>query len=396
MMMNAGPIYLIAPAGHPNFGDEFIAAGWLRHLARAEPATEVYLDCPQPGTAQLLFSGLHPKLRVTNTLWRAVAGSNHLEPEEMGPRVAQLVRGLGSPQYDLGLLKLREARSFHLVGGGHINSMWPQHFGLVRGLQAVHELTGASLFATGLGLMPADPPMPVNTEDLFHGFVHASARDSESARTFGLTAGLDDAFLGAPDEIGRNSRAANSLCVCIQSDTADGGHLAKAVAYARGRIKAALDSGRDVHYFEAIPGPDRAAYEMLADLIPERNFVPFVETWKHGLPVAPGQEWLTTRFHFHLLAAAAGARGTSLEAKSGYYDIKHKSLRDAGSGWSHVVDGQESVPGAANTLALNLAALAGRKASEAEKLYPGGARKPVEESLGKALFRSVLRAGSRG
>lgn len=393
--MNAGPIYLIAPSGNPNFGDEFIAAGWLRHLAKSDPNTEVYLDCPQPGTAQILFAGLHPKLRVTNTLWRAVADSAALPPAEMGARVAGLVRGLGSPQFDLGLLKLREARSLHLLGGGHINGMWPQHFGLVCGLQAVQRLTGARLFATGLGLMPAGGQLPANAEDLFHGFEHASARDAESARTFGLSHGLDDAFLGAPDEMGRNSRAANSLCVCIQNDTVDDGHLAKAVDYARERIRAAVDSGREVHYFEAIPGPDRAAFELLADLIPEKNFVPFVETWKNGLPVAPGQDWLTTRFHFHLLAAAAGARGTSLEAKSGYYDIKHKSLRDLGSGWSHAANGEETTPAATNSLSSNLASLAGRKLAEAQKLYPAAPWKLPEESLGKSLFRTVRRAGLR-
>ncbi|MGA7206734.1 MAG: polysaccharide pyruvyl transferase family protein [Specibacter sp.] len=393
--MNAGPIYLVAPSGNPNFGDEIIAAAWLRHLAKAAPDTEVYLDCPQPGTAQILFAGLHPLLHVTNTLWRAVADSAALPPAEMGERVAQLVRDTGSPQYDLGLLKLREAQSLHLLGGGYINNMWPQHYGLVRGLQAVRELTGARLFATGLGLMPADAELPVEAANLFAGFDYASARDADSAKAFGLKFGLDDAFLGAAAEIGRNPAAANSLCVCIQNDTVDDGHLANVLGYVRARVQAAVDSGREVHYFEAIPGPDRAAFEALADLIPESHFVPFVETWRHGLPVHPGQEWLTTRFHFHLLAAAAGAKGTSVEAKAGYYNVKHGSVRDLGSGWAHVANGAEVTPATSNAMQGKLPDLAGRKLAEAQKLYPQAPWKLADESLGKALFRSVRRAGAR-
>ncbi|WP_207346233.1 hypothetical protein [Arthrobacter sp. E3] len=179
--MNDGPIYLVAPSGNPNFGDEFIAAAWLRHLAKAAPGTEVYLDCPQPGTAQILFAGLHPLLRVTNTLWRAVAESASLPPSQMGERMAQLVRDTGSPLYDLGLLKLREARSLHLLGGGYINSMWPQHYGLVRAVKAVRELTGARLYATGLGLMPMDTDLSVDPLGMFADFEYASVRDADSA-----------------------------------------------------------------------------------------------------------------------------------------------------------------------------------------------------------------------
>lgn len=88
---------------------------------------------------------------------------------------------------------------------------------------------------------------------------------------FGLTPGLDDAFLGVSAELGRNSLAANSLCICIQNDTSDDGYLANAVALARERIAAATAQGRSVHYFEAIPGSDRVAFEELRDLIPGRT-----------------------------------------------------------------------------------------------------------------------------
>ena len=385
------PIYLIAPSGNPNFGDEFIAASWLKHLAKAHPETEVYLDCPEPGIAQSLFAELHPKLRVTDTLWRAVRDAAAFPTAEMSTHVADLVKNLGSPRYDLGLLQLRQAGSLHLLGGGYVNSLWPQHYGLIAGMQAVRELTGARLLATGLGLMPFLDDGTTAADALFHKFDYASARDAESTSTFGMTQGIDDAFLGAPAEIGRNSLAANSLCVCIQSDTVDDGYFDKAVAFAREHIQKAVDAGKSVYYFEAIPGVDRAAFDQLEDLIPEANFIPFSMIWANGLPLSPNQEWLTTRFHFHLLAAAAGATGTVIGAKAGYYDIKHKSVQDLGSGWSHVSVGGEASAPAANTLKKNLDSLVERKLAEANMLYPAPSRAEGSSTLGQSLLRSVKR-----
>ena len=60
----------MSTAGHPNFGDEFIAASWLRFLAERQPDTDVVLDCPDPGMAAFLFEGLHPRVKFTNLLWR--------------------------------------------------------------------------------------------------------------------------------------------------------------------------------------------------------------------------------------------------------------------------------------------------------------------------------------
>ncbi len=391
MSMTAHSIYLLAPSGNPNFGDEFIAASWLRYLAKTQPDTEVYLDCPHPGLAQVLFAGLHPKLRVTNTLWRAVAESAGLDAGDMRARVTDLVKNLGSPQYDLGLLQLRQASSLHLLGGGYINGMWPHHYGLIAGMRAVREVSGARLFATGLGLMPFVDDGELDADSLFNGFEHASARDDASVRTFGLSPGLDDAFLGAGAEVGRNSTAAGSLCICIQNDTSDDGYLDHAVALARERIATASAAGRSVHYFEAIPGSDRVAFEQLRDLIPEANFIPFSEIWLNGLPLAANQEWLTTRFHFHVLAAAAGATGTVIGAKAGYYDVKHQSVLNLGSGWSYVDAGGDVSAPAANTLHHNLPALSARKLAEAGKLYPGPAAAQGESSLGKSLLRSVKR-----
>lgn len=363
--------YLVSTAGNPNFGDEFITASWLRFLAQTAPDVDVWLDCPSPGTAQLLFAGLHPRLRITDTLWRAVRDANALPPADVGQRVAELVRDLGSPNYDLGLLKLRQARSLHLLGGGYINGVWPHHAALVSGMKAVKDLTGALLFATGQGLMPLAGTVEEAAE-LFRGFDHVTVRDPESAKAGSLQTGLDDAFLGIDAGAARALDSRAAMNVCIQSDMNDAGRFDEVVAAARLRIQAALSQGRAVNYLEAIPGVDRPAYDRLSDLIPTENFIPFTRVWEEGLPAGPDQVWLTTRFHFHLLASAAGARGIAYSVREGYYDVKHSSLIRLGSGWALDTPASpaKSIPQGSTTLRTNLHTLTRSKQLEALELYP--------------------------
>lgn len=363
--MNPKPIYLVGPSGNPNFGDEFITACWLRFLAAERPDDEVWLDCPHPGSAQVLFSGLHPRLHITNTLWRCAAENQDLQGTALQARVTSLVRDLGSPAYDLGLLKLRQAASIHLIGGGYLNGMWAHHLSLIHAMRAVHALTGAPLFATGLGLMPDLGDESAN-KALFADFAHATARDLASSSTYGVAQAPDDAFLGAKRELDRNPQ--DGVFVCIQSDTADAPLIDAAVATTRTILERLVDAGRSIHYVEAVPGADRVAFDRLSDIIPEEHFVSFAELWEKGLPLSPRQTWITTRFHFHLLAAAAGADGVALPVKPGYYDVKHQSLVDLGSRWT--LGGGDAVgPSGPRSLSLNLDKLSALKETEARKLY---------------------------
>lgn len=401
--MNSRIIYLVGSSGHPNFGDEFIAAAWLKYLAVARPDADVWLDSPQPGMAQVLFEGMHPRLRVTNTLWRLVHDNAEFPAEVAAKNIRERVAGFGTPAYDLGILKLREAGSLHLIGGGYVNGTWPHHAGLVVGMRAVSELTGAKLYATGQGLMPALAPAPAETP-LFRGFDHVNVRDQASADAHGLELGLDDAFLGITGEIGRNDAPAG-LYVCIQSDMADPGRFQAAVELARTEVEAARRRGTKAYYVEAIPGVDHAAYERMADLIPETRFMPFSQVWTHGLPLSAQQTWVTSRFHIHLLAAAAGARGIAVGVKEGYYDVKHESVAALGSGWSLALDSAApAMPQQPGSLRDDLPALTARKREEAGTIYPplhgqtgsltAGAAKLFNKAVAAPL-KNKIRAGAR-
>jgi polysaccharide pyruvyl transferase WcaK-like protein len=393
--MQSGPIYLIGPSGNPNFGDEFIAAAWLRYLAVERPDAEVWLDCPQPGLAQVLFEGLHPRLRVTNTLWRLVHENADVPVETAAETIRARITGLGSPSYDLGLLKLREAESLHLIGGGYINENWSQHAGLVVAMRAVHGLAGVRLIATGQGLMPAVTSAPAEMP-LFQGFAHVTSRDAAGAEAYGVAQGLDDAFLGVSEEIAR-TEAASGLYVCIQSDTADPERFETAVASARKALEKAKRQGIEAYYVEAIPGADRAAYDLLSDLIPEERFLPFSHIWTHGLPLSRNQTWVTSRFHFHLLAASAGARGVAVSMKKGYYDVKHESLTALGSGWSLITDSEEpDIPPYRGTLLDDLSGLVAQKRAEAAKIYPLPQAQPGSLSSGAAKLFNLALGSPRG
>lgn len=315
------PIYLISMAGFPNFGDELIAARWLRFLAEHKPDTEVWLDVREPGTASSLFKGVHPKLHVTNTVFRAI--HEHLHFGNCTP--AQLVRDLGSPKFDVGLLELREAGVIHLLGGGFVNSVWQENKLIVDAMRATREISGARLIATGQGLMP-------RIDENFESFEHVSVRDNPSALALGIERGWDDAYLlpSAPQP-GTFDPQTAELYLCIQNDALDDGAHENLVAFARRQVEHWGIPRERTFYVEAIPGDDFAGYDALRDLVGE--FLPFAHFWRSGFEFSSKQVWLTTRFHHHLVGALHGARGIALSGKAGYYDVKHGSLADSGTGW---------------------------------------------------------------
>lgn len=371
-------LYLIASGGNPNYGDELIVASWLRFLAHVRPDASVWLDCPQPGTASALFAGIHPGFHATNTLWRACAEAPDQSAQGVWDHVGNIVAHGGTPMYDVGLLALGNADSIHLLGGGYINGVWPDHVGLVSGMSAARTLSGSRLIATGLGLMP----LPENAEQLrktFADFMAVSVRDDASADFLGLESGLDDVFLGLPHELNRTRKSqlvqsrAKDVMLCIQSDMTDEPTFARLKDKLRVVVEKSLARGLTVGYVEAIPGSDRRMFDALEGLIPEENFVPFTQVWSDGLPVRRGQYWYTSRFHPHMVAASAGAKGVAIGILDDYYDIKHRSLLDLGTGWTYASTNDDAglpepsgLPGFQDT-ALRLAS---RKRTEALSLYP--------------------------
>lgn len=414
-----GPVYLVAPAGNPNHGDEQLLAGWLRFLRHRLPGRPVVVDCHTPGQAAVLHHSEHPDVLFTDTLWR-LAGQR----AEVGAAAAvefarRAVAELGTdPAVDSGIDLARSASVVHLIGGGYVNDQWPHHLGVAAGAGELGRLSGARVVATGQGLLPCGDPALL--ADALRGYDLVTVRDSGS---LALLAGSgvpvrhvgDDGWLAlsAPGDLdavtgGRHlidhpvysadADACRDVILCAQSDLTDPVAVADTVA----RVLADWAvPGERVSVVEAIPGGDRVVWDLvcararaavgggagsdgdddevghaLADLQLQRaRFVSFREVWAGGLPARPGQVWLTTRFHPHLFAAARGASGVAVRTGSAYYDVKHGALADAGSPWASVGVGDRCLPALPTAGGFDPKAVAAHvRGAEAlaEDIYPPG------------------------
>ncbi|GAA3524887.1 hypothetical protein GCM10022222_04430 [Amycolatopsis ultiminotia] len=334
--------YLIGPAGFPNFGDELIAANWLRYLARTEPGAEVWLDTHSPGPAQVLLEGLHPGLRCTDTLWRLCGEAPSDDPREVTAWVGAAVHDPGlAPRWDAGIGLLGRIDVLHLIGGGYLNALWPRHLGLLAGALAAAERSGARTAMTGQGLVPCPPGSTDLLRSLAERFDVVDVRDEPSAELLGeADCSADDAFLepypAATGEV-------REFVLCLQSDI--GGEApAVLAAQALELLRTWQVSSGELAIVEGIPRVDRVVPALLDDELPGAQFHPFRDVWAHGLPVAAGQTWISSRYHPHLVAAAAGATGVAVDVSPGYYTTKHRSLIELGSGWSMVDAGARTPP----------------------------------------------------
>jgi hypothetical protein len=338
--MTARRIYLVASTGYPNYGDEFVGAQWLRYLARIAPDAEVWLDSPSPGNSQLLLGGLHPRVRFVDTLFRIAWAAPSEDPVEVVQFAAEAVKNPGLvPRFALGVELLQSADVFHLLGGGYVNGVWPRHLLLLAAGSELAASYGARAAMTGAGLAPAAAGRDLMRR-LVESYAVADVRDDNSrdiASDERVTISGDDALLGL-DDSAYDHRDSRSVMVCAQSDHVDAGVEAVAQTVLETLGHWGVD-GSHVGYVETMPGDDRRVFDLLEPSLPDIRFYPFVEIWRDGLPARRGQRWITTRYHAHLLAAAAQAWGVAVPVKRGYNDVEHKSLVSAGTNWEIVAPG---------------------------------------------------------
>ncbi len=330
-------IYLVGSSGYPYYGDEAAAAAWLRHLAATEPDAEVYLDCPNPGGAQLFLADLHPNVRFVDTLFRLSLASPSDDAEEVAQFTAQAARqpGFGYAHRAAGVELLHTADVVHVIGGGYLASIWPRHIGVLAACQVLAEEHGKQVAMTGVGLLP-NAASGEMLDKLTAGYAVVDVRDARSRELLSadtVTDTGDDALLDLGEEA-YDKRDSVSTMMCLQSDLVEGDEGLQALA--RSAVETAKAWGlrpEKIGYIEAIPGQDRVVFEMIESELPGMRFYPFTEVWREGLPARRGQRWITTRESLHLAAAAAGAWGVAFPVKPGYDDVTHQDLIDKGSRW---------------------------------------------------------------
>jgi hypothetical protein len=249
--------------------------------------------------------------------------------------------------------------------------VWPRHLLLLAAGSELASSFGVRAAMTGAGLAPA-----VATPDLVgrlaRAYAIADMRDAvsgEIAADDRVTVTGDDALLGYSGDLydGRDSR---SVMVCAQSDHVDAGVEAVAQTVVGTLEKWGVD-GSQVGYVETMPGEDRRVFELIEPTLSDIRFYPFVEVWRDGLPARRGQRWITTRYHAHLLAAAAQAWGVAVPVKPGYNDVEHESLVAAGSQWAIVEPGEVAaeVHGESGMRASRVEEMAAAKQAVAEAVY---------------------------
>ncbi|GAB3600963.1 polysaccharide pyruvyl transferase family protein [Microbacterium tumbae] len=357
-------IYLVSPAGHPNYGDELITRAWLDVLTELRPDAEVWLDCPHPGRASHLFRRTHPHLHVTSTLWELARSRTLHDPIEDAERIARHIRDLGTPRIDPGLFALRGVTSVHLLGGGHFTDLRPDDLGVITAVAELRREFGVPAWATGLGVQPLSAERSGWVSEQLSAFDLVEGRDRASAEAIGGELGVDDAFLVlAGSRPVYDERPGADSVVLVQGDErswSDG----DAIRTIEGFLAYAPDS--EAAFVEAVP-PDDARY--IADARPDARLYSFGNIWFDGLPARAGQRWLTTRFHGHLLAAAAGAAGTVMVGAPGD-DRGHASLLELGTGWSVAAAGSVAEPTVDPDFPARAREHAADKRRLAEQLYP--------------------------
>ncbi|MEV4636648.1 polysaccharide pyruvyl transferase family protein [Actinoplanes sp. NPDC049548] len=327
--------YLVSPAGVPNYGDEIIALTWLRYLATAAPGADVVVDCIDPENAARTLTGIHPRLRFTDTLWQLCRLNWAYGARHAATTVERAVLDPGSAGHlAAGFELLGTADIVHLVGGGFINDIWPPFTGLLAGVSTAGRRPGVRAVMTGQGMWPP----PADAADLIPELARQldvlDVRDDSSARLLAsgrVTVSGDDAFLGLAPELYDRSADAPDVMVSVQSQLSDL-DTDQLLIFIGDTVRAW--GAKSVGLLECFPEQDAKVLDRAATLLPVTRRYGLHEVLRDGLPVASGQAWLTTRFHPHLVAAAGGASGVAVNIRRDYYDTKHRSLLECGSRWS--------------------------------------------------------------
>lgn len=340
-------VYLIGVAGHPNFGDEAITRGWLRWLAKHRPHDEVWLDVPNPGGAAALHHGEHPHLVTVDTVHRLGWEAQSEDVAEVAAHARGVIEEPGrSPRWVAGLDALRTADSVHLVGGGFVHARHPNTASVVAAMLWAAARPGIRTAVTGAGLTPSSPELDVLYRELGPLLDVAAVRDPDSATVLpGSAVAPDDVWLGGLeqhlDRRGGQRESGSHVMVLVQGDGHERHDDLTATVIAQMEAWG-VESGQ-YSVVEANPPVDGHVRATLEERFGPHRFYPFVEVNARGLPVAPGQRWISTRYHPHLLAAAGGASGVAISVSDGYYDVKHRAVEAAGSAWPVVGIGSEPV-----------------------------------------------------
>ncbi len=316
------------------------------------------LDCMCSGPAAAYLYGLHPRVMSVDTVAQ-LAQNNYLGllhetgQSEGGVPVALLAERLHAqladagqaPRYAAGIqLFANHIKDCHVIGGGYMHSEWSAGLSRLAAAQWAQQ-RGIPAVVSGVGLEPLTAGDAAYVHDVALAITAFSCRDQQSATAVDPKRDLvdlapDDCFVNALSGVYRDDTAdLPDTMLCIQSDLTDDKQ-----AVLR-HVMAVFDQwhvpqGAPIGVVECIPRDSIDTMEALR----AHGYTPVLFPLQHlidfGFPARPGQRWLSTRYHPHLLAAARGCSGSYIVVKPGYYDVKHQAVLRMGSRWTQTAIGQ--------------------------------------------------------
>mgnify|MGYP002478838954 FL=1 len=355
-MIAAGKAYyLVCEAGYPNYGDELIAREWLKYLSFRHPDVPVYLDCARPGPAAAILRNVHPHMQVTDTISRLTTENMYADVDDGSDRVARIGDFVHAAleddgvaaRYAAGIDMLRAGvRSVHFLGGGYMNSSWQKNLARLELGRWCGE-HGIPAMATGAGLMPLNREDLIFVGTMLGSFRSFTVRDEDTYRALAddnnsVSLRPDDCFVNALHGCYAKERELPETMVCIQSD------LVTDVAALNRHVLVTLRNWglgpqTTIGVAECSPYVDYPIVATLKSAGYHVAFFPLAFLLREGFPARPGQRWLTTRYHPHLLAAAKGCSGSFISVNEDYYEVKHRAALRMGSRWTNSVIGAPAV-----------------------------------------------------
>lgn len=338
--------YLISTAGFPNFGDEQIVRTWLKFYRDNFPDDQIILDVPFPARASFLFKGEYDNVQFVDTIWNLVylANANDLTLQNEA-EISAILHG-GDPRNSVPIAAVFESDVVHLLGGGYFSTahdefVYTYLFFMFLAL-INRDKPEIELFGTGLGLTPISDEIVKAIGQYTAAFSYLGVRDQASLVVPNTTFESDDVVM---------SIVLNAIKLREQADHPDillsiqpfktnelrDEFLRLLIEY----LRQPRNRAKKIGILEAMVPEDNwlffgDALKDYPDIQTRLIFFDFWDVWQHGIPVKTDQEWVTTRFHFHLIGALLGYKGTAINPGDDYYEIKHTSLLNLGTSWQYI------------------------------------------------------------
>lgn len=333
-------------AGNRNFGDDYILSEWIKYSEAAQTGKKLFIS-----TDSTWMQSQHIDDNVVfNTVFPATIYPfvQDWKKANLGQKmsISDCIRtGWKAADHFVGQLEwrrtLQRISAFHLIGGGYLNKLFPQAHGAAAFMQRMSQHLGVPFYATGLGLLPTEDGN-AELEELFAGFTFIECRDINSYEflrqhypSAKAILGADDTFLTPVRTVTQPNRKP-VIFINVQSDLSAHSHesLAK-------RMKDFCEEAGhnyNIQYIHFFQNSDAVFYNRVHNDLRITQSYDKDQLYDAGLPFQKGDICISSRFHMHVLASRAGARGAYIVGHTGYYDIKHASMVNIGSNWVSLMD----------------------------------------------------------